>query len=668
MIAPGIDLPDTALRHDLQWCLRQSMAPLLRPMSQWVEEAIVLPNGPAGGERYRHWRHPVSKPFFDEIDSGRWSRVAATGPVQNGKTLMCYVLPVLYHLFEIGETVVVGLPDMAMAKDKWKEDFLPVIEASVYRELLPTSGEGSRGGDVKQAIKFRNGATMRFMTAGGGDKARAAYTTRVVAITETDGMDTAGAASREADKIEQIEARTAAFGRKGKRVYLECTVSIESGRIWQEYTNGSRSRLLRPCPYCYQWVQPEREHLKGWQEARDSEEAAELSHFTCPQCEHAWTDDDRKATSEFIKIVHGDQTISEDGTVHGELPRTQTFGFRWSAIDNPFVSVGDLGAEEWRAMKSRNPENAEKKQRQFIWTLPYIPPDIDLTPIDADKIEQRAVGLKKGIIPNDATHMTIAIDTGKRLLHWTAIAFGPTSSRIIDYGKQDVEADRIGVKPALVEAFKRMAGYFDGGWKKESGDVMRPSQIWIDSGWHEHTDAVYEFCNEINTTLKLPIGAEIYRPTKGYGLGQRRMTPYLLPDNKKKGMIHVGSQYHIGTVKRNGVSIPGVLLVHMNTDYWKSQLHQRLLIGADQAGAVTLYEPSSSSEHAEFTRHLVAEKQIEKYVEGKGEAIVWDRVDRNNHWLDATYAALCAGEAVAAAIEAANKVRRRISLLEMSSR
>ena len=31
-----------------------------------------------------------------------------------------------------------------MAKDKWREDILPVIEASRYRDLLPRQGGGSR--------------------------------------------------------------------------------------------------------------------------------------------------------------------------------------------------------------------------------------------------------------------------------------------------------------------------------------------------------------------------------------------------------------------------------------------------------------------------------------------------------------------------------------------
>ena len=53
--------------------------------------------------------------------------------------------------FRLGETVICGLPDMDMAADKWREDILPAIERSRYRDLLPvtdatpvvTLGEGS---------------------------------------------------------------------------------------------------------------------------------------------------------------------------------------------------------------------------------------------------------------------------------------------------------------------------------------------------------------------------------------------------------------------------------------------------------------------------------------------------------------------------------------------
>jgi hypothetical protein len=91
----------------------------------------------------------------------------------------------------MGETVICGLPDMDMASDKWNMDILPVLEQSRYRDLMPQRGGGSRGGKV-ESVKFTNGATLKFMSGGGSDKSRAGFTSRVVVVTETDGMDQPG--------------------------------------------------------------------------------------------------------------------------------------------------------------------------------------------------------------------------------------------------------------------------------------------------------------------------------------------------------------------------------------------------------------------------------------------------------------------------------------------
>ena len=81
-------------------------------------------------------------------------------------------------------------------------------------------------------------------------------------------MDTAGEASRETDPVSQLEARTDAYDAFGRPfICMECSVSIEEGRIWQEYINGTQSRIACPCPHCGEYVTPEREHLRGWQEA-----------------------------------------------------------------------------------------------------------------------------------------------------------------------------------------------------------------------------------------------------------------------------------------------------------------------------------------------------------------------------------------------------------------
>src|SRR6185503_16254118 len=183
-----------------RWFLAQARPRRLRTMREFAESEIVIPDGPFVGRRFKCYRQPYTGLWFDAVDSGAWSRCVATGPTQSGKTLSCFVIPLLYHLFELGETVICGLPDMDMAADKWREDLLPAIERSRYRDLLPAMGSGSRGGKV-ETIQFGNGATLKFMSGGGSDKSRAGFTARVVVVTETDGMDRPGATSRESDKI-----------------------------------------------------------------------------------------------------------------------------------------------------------------------------------------------------------------------------------------------------------------------------------------------------------------------------------------------------------------------------------------------------------------------------------------------------------------------------------
>src|SRR5574343_159815 len=91
------------IHAELSWCLSRAKAQVVRPISQWVEDELIIPDGPFKDERYRHYRHPASRLWFEALDSGMWNRAAATGPTQNGKSLMCWVAPILYHLFELQE-------------------------------------------------------------------------------------------------------------------------------------------------------------------------------------------------------------------------------------------------------------------------------------------------------------------------------------------------------------------------------------------------------------------------------------------------------------------------------------------------------------------------------------------------------------------------------------
>ncbi|KKN53094.1 hypothetical protein LCGC14_0606060 [marine sediment metagenome] len=634
------------MTHSIELQSRLIASILPRPipsMREWAESTIIIPDGPHKGEPFSCDTQPFARLFFDEVDSGRWERIATTGPTQTGKSLICYVIPILYHLFAIGETVVAGIPTMDIAHDKWFEDFLPVIEASPeLRVMLPTRGEGSRGGRVKSRVKFTNGATLRFMSGGGKDKSRAGFTGRVLAVTEIDGLDEAGTTSREADKLKQMEGRLRAFLAVGIREYLECTVSTTEGRIWQEYLAGTESRIVRPCPHCRAYVSPEREHLKGWRGGENELEAREGAHWTCPACEKAWSEVERYTANLQGLLVHRGQEVTPEGEVVGTPPKTRTLGFRWTAVDNHFATAADVGADEWGARREVDRDNAERELCQFVHCIPYEEPEVELTPLDAAALAKRTAGYKKGIVPPGCIGISVGVDTGKRQLDWTAIAWLANGSGfVIDYGEQTVQADKLGVERGLRQALVELQTYLDSGWHSATGTIIRPSQIWIDSGYHEHTDPVYRFCLEVN--VDCPPGGERYRPSKGFGEGQRGTTRYYAPKGTTSEVRYMGKEYHFSRTRRAGQSV-----VHVNSDHWKSELHTRLAMSLDQPGAIVLYDAADAAEHDDFIDQITAEVQKEKWIEGKGSTIVWDRIRRKNHQLDSGYAGVAAGHLILA--------------------
>lgn len=609
-------------------------------MREFAEQEVVIPSGPFEGRRFNCRRQPFNGLWFDAVDSGQWQTYVATGPSQSSKTLTCYIIPTLYHLFEIGETVVAGVPNMEIAGDKWREDLLPAIERSRFRDQLPTTGKGSKGAMV-EAVKFRNGATLKFMSGGGDDKRRAAFTARVLVITETDSLDESSDLSVEADKIKQMQARQRAYGARA-RTYLECTVSVASGRTWRELKAGTDSRLALPCPHCKALVTPEREHLRGWRDAESRVEARAKAHFCCPACGAAWSEDDRRGANERAILLHRGQTASirrGKPRIEGDPPETDTLGFRWSAVNNAFITAGDIGVDEWNAAREDNADNAEREMCQFVWAVPYDPPDVDVTPLDAQALTRRVSRFPRGILPDDTEHLVCHVDMGKRYAHYLVMAFrGNGRIHVPDYGRFDVPSDDIGTEKAFLVALRDFRDHCEAGWALAAGGTRVPDQVWIDAGWQGGVAGVYpvyQFCVESGTP---PFHThDRYRPTLGRGEGQRNTRRYTKPRATSATVRHVGENYHFAWLKREGV-----LIVEVDADYWKGQVHDRLATPVDAVGSITWFN-APGSEHITIAKHMTSERMVEEFIPGKGTVVRWHRDRRANHWFDCAYNALAAG-------------------------
>lgn len=619
-----------ATRREVLWMLRRARSPVLRSMREFAESEIIIPDGPFKNLTFRCERQPFSRIWFDLAHDRRFNRKFAAGCTQSGKSLTCFVIPCLYHLFEMQETVICGVPDMGMAADKWREDLLPAIEHTRYRDLLPTKGAGSRGGTF-DSITFANGVTLKFMSGGGGDKSRAGFTARVLCVTEVDGFDVTSDASREADKFTQLEARTLAYG-ENKCVYGECTVSIETGRIWTEWVNGTKTDLYPRCPHCQAYVEIGRDALIGWQDAATEEAARRASHFSCPSCGQAWSENDRRAANIAAVPVHRGQRIEGEQVV-GEIPETRTMALRWHGGHNFFYDAGYMGAEEWNAARAVDEENAEKKLRQFLWTLPHVPATVDATPLAAHGIMGRMATWRREIVPPDTEHLTLGIDIGKFRCHWVLLAFRASGHvHVVDYGYLEPLSDQYGEERAIMAALVEFRDVIERGWLAQDdaaskGHTLRvPDQVWIDSRYQK--DVVFQFVRDS--------GGDTFQACQGYGVEQRTGT-YLRPRKLTKVVRAIGEEYHLSLDRASQVYV-----AEINADYWKSWVHARLAQEVREPGAMTLYADLPRV-HQKFAKHLTAEKAVEEFIPGKGVLTKWKRVSRQNHWFDATYIASAAG-------------------------
>jgi len=661
------------LRSDITAGFRKARPRSLRTISQFsVDEIQLPPTGPFGGEQFEIDRQPFARLWFGLIESGLFVRYAATGPLQSGKTLLCFVIPLMYHLFEVGENVVCGVPNMVMAMDKWNQDLLPVILASRYASEIPTSGEGSQGGKF-ESITFRNGATLKFMSAKGGDEKRSGFTARVLVMTEIDKFDEASESSREADPVTQMIGRLESFEVLNTIVYMECSVSIVTGRIWVEVTSGSNSRIATQCPHCRNYVTLERQDLRGWQDAGNEIDARDWSQFVCSACAAPWSEDDRIVANKTAKLVHKGQEINSDGEISGPVPKTLTAGFRWTAANNLFKPAADFGWKEWKAQYDPDEENGEKTLLQFTWALPWegeINDGIELTP---SIIAGRLSGLPRYEIPDDTVTLVAHVDLHKRWHNCTVVATSGEGARkwhtVVDYFPvqtpwvEGTDNHVAAMRQALLYVRDELNGKQ---FVTTSGVEWSIDLHLVDAGYEQ--DMALKVVNEFGKTWLLCKGHNPAEKRSGYR-PPREATDDVVP----------GFHFHFS--KQPAKPEIGInrfwWLTVVDTDYWMRQVHAgfqtAVMNGTErQPGSIALFgadasvhlQPAILKRHrSSFAEQILGWKWVSDFDPRKGEVQGWTPGDCQDHWLDNMYNCL-AGDAVVRQLHARFKRQEEAAVPE----
>jgi len=612
---------------------------MLRDIGNWAEDEVILPSGPFSNYEFLMDRLPYSRFMLEEL--GKWQRHVITGPTQSGKSLHAFVLPIMYFLFERQEDVIVGIPDINMAADKWADDIKPVIEKSSYAHLLPKKGTGSKGAGKLQKVTFENGCFLRFMSAGGNDKQRAAATSRVLIVTETDGMDVASETSQEGQtKIAQLEGRVRAFG-DDSVIFCECTVSTDNAYTWRNYKAGTESKLVHQCVDCGQWVSPEREHLIGWKEAEDELEAGEKGRFSCPVCSVPYSEEDRQRMNqcENTRLVHKGQEVSPEGEVVGPLPRTNTLGFRWSAFQNLLNPTSKIASGEWVAYNSEEPELADIARKQQEWCLPVEDTNTERIPISAGIVrgtipgyKERCCGIPQGQIPNDSDPVTCFIDISMRVLQWSVECKVDRRIHVPDYGDHITpQPDIVGEEVAIEDALRELVPILN--------DKYPDMQLGlIDCGnWRELI---------LKVVPTLPGNWRVSHGLSNYKHPPRRTQQIKVPKDENR-------YYHEHRDGREWV-------INFDPDTLKHRVHSGFMIKPSgqygvAPGCITLFG-DNPIDHTDYAKQITAEEFRNVFEKGKGEVKKWHKKNRNNHRLDG-----CVGNMVARMVIASSKNQRKSS-------
>jgi len=622
-----------------------------RTLSEFAEQEIVLPSGPREGLHLDLGFPPWLRLLFGVFDADEYRRYWISGPVQDGKTLCGFTIPMLHMLFELKEDVILGAPTASLVKSRWKQEVLPVLAHSRYAELMPKRGTGSQGG-VAEAIRFENGVWLRFMGASGGDEQVSSFTARCVFLTEIDKMDRPGEVSRETDPVRQLEARTTSFDERA-RTFGECTKSIPEGRIHVEISAGTDHRVFLPCPHCGEYICPDkRDQLVGWREAASAREAKELARYACEHCGGQWTEGDRREAMQHPVLAARTQHVERDGTVTGELPDTDCFGFSWPRTCSAMTGIPRIAEAEWRAAQSETPD-AEKEVLQFYWTEPYAEDTLDLSGITRDIVLTHIGRLPQGVCPPETQRLVVAIDIGLHKHWWVAMTVDAERAlRVIDYGsivvghdptqpatdeeRRPTPAARLGVLAALRQ-FR--SDTLANGWLAGEGadaagvpKLKAPDLVIVDHSYLP--DVVARFCLE---------GGPEYFAAEGLGSG-RLMNAWPKDGPAKQPGRQIGRSGH-WWVQKHRSAVGVIRLLHPQADWYKRCVHQGFTASHGAAGAITLFRDTPAG-HRDFATQIAAEREKELYIPSRattagGKVRLWQVTSSRNHFLDACYNAVC---------------------------
>ena len=575
-------------------------------IEEFAREHIMVQTGPWAGRPFQPEKSPIARHFwpvlFDE-DLTRYEHYSITGPSQSGKTLSAVIIPIVYTLFCLQESVILASPLMEIAGSKFSEEIWPMLKSDPALSALLLARENQtppRMSHTMRTYHFRNATHLRIISTQSADKGKASFTTRNVYITEFGGARPVST-SEEADPIRQLIARTRAFTKVGTRFVMESTGSIEGGLVDRQVRAGTRGEICAPCPNCEEWISPWRRHFVL------NRENPSASTVICPQCGFAIDEHMRQGMLRNTKLILAN-------------PDAPAFSMAMSGFFNQFTTLPLIAREEAELLHLGGAQRANKLRElsNFVWGEIYIPEDdaLDLRLTDVSSVGDTLHA--RGVVPDWADHLTLGIDLHLRGHFWVLAAWGREHGRlrghVVDYGfaatREEEDKHLKSRDVIMIEALNALMAFHSGvTYRLPIGLTL------VDIGYM--FDSLLIYCGQKSREWRI-LGAKGSGGRQGTG---RRAATLA---TRHVQVLQEGEDYQICLRRADRHRIAFVRHEVANERYYIQQMRR--------SEDLTLFASPDPKEHEEFSSHLDSHFQI---ANEHGE-IVWQvRVGHPDHWLDA---------------------------------
>ena len=365
--------------------------------------------------------------------------------------------------------------------------------------------------------------------------------------------------------------------------------------IWQLWQQGTRHHWTWPCPQCGEYFVPRFDLLRFPLKSTPLEAARETI-LECPSCGGVIEDHHKAEMNARGRYVAPGQTIDKEGVVSGEPYESKSISFWCSGLASPFVTFGERVAVMVEAQQSGDDAMVQQAINAGFGEL-YSPGGGEVPEWMEIKEKSRQATYSRGQVPDDVLYLTLACDVQRHSIPWVIRGWGArATSWLINYGYLRGDTSEEDIWTALgdlvsqpINGMPIRLAFIDSGFRPGKTDTLPINRI-------------YEFCRRFMRRV---------RPTKGSSNPMR--TPLIISKIEVSRKDGRAAKY-------------GLDLVRLDTDHWKSWVHERLRWPDDHIGGWHVFRGVDD----DYCHQLVSEARLKKPT-GQVE---WVQRSRDNHFFD----------------------------------